>query len=130
MTILKVPGGMLSRPSTDEDRTQANEIAQRVPFARKPPQTMWQKRAARSSGHRRAPARAGMREAPTKPAIDAMFTMAPPPCRGSCGMSSFTHSHTPGMGPQALAPVNLLLTGPHKKHCNSLESVLSMTTAR
>jgi hypothetical protein len=24
------------------------------------------------------------------------------------------------LGPQALAPVNLLLTGPHKKHCHSL----------
>jgi hypothetical protein len=38
MTILKVPGGMLFRPSTDEDRTQANEIAPRGLFARKPPQ--------------------------------------------------------------------------------------------
>jgi hypothetical protein len=26
-----------------------------------------------------------------------VFTMAPPPCRGSCGISSFMHSHTPGM---------------------------------
>jgi hypothetical protein len=59
VTIRKVPGGLLFWPSTDEDRTQANEIAQRLPSARKPPQTTRQKRAARSRGHRRAPARAG-----------------------------------------------------------------------
>jgi hypothetical protein len=36
----------------------------------------------------------------------------------------------PCLGLQALAPVNLLLAGPHKKHCKSLESVLPMKTAR
>jgi hypothetical protein len=59
VTIRKVPGGLLFWPSTDEDRTQANKIAQRLPSARKPPQTTQQKREARSRGHRRAPARAG-----------------------------------------------------------------------
>jgi hypothetical protein len=53
---------------------------------------------------------AGMREAPTKPAIDAVFTMAPPPCRGSCGIPSSMHSHTPGM-------VNFMGSRSNVSHC-------------
>jgi hypothetical protein len=44
MTIRKVPRGLLFWPSTDENRTQANAIAQRLQSARKPPQTTRQKR--------------------------------------------------------------------------------------
>jgi hypothetical protein len=39
VTVRKVPGGLLFWRSTDEDRTQAQETAQRLQAARKPHQT-------------------------------------------------------------------------------------------
>jgi hypothetical protein len=40
VTIRRVPGGLLFWQSTDEDRTQAQEIGQRLQAARMPRQTM------------------------------------------------------------------------------------------
>jgi len=54
LTIRNVPGGLLCWRSTDEDRTQANEIAERFQTARKPRQTMRQHRTDRPRGRRRA----------------------------------------------------------------------------
>jgi hypothetical protein len=54
LTIRKVPGGLLFWRATDEDRTQANEIAQRLQTARKPRQTTRQNRTDRPRGRRRA----------------------------------------------------------------------------
>jgi len=54
VTIRKVPGGLLFWRSTDEDLTQAQEIAQRLQSARKPRQTMRQKRTDRPRDRRRA----------------------------------------------------------------------------
>ena len=39
VTVRKVPGGLLFWRSTDEDITQAKEVAQRLQTARQPPQT-------------------------------------------------------------------------------------------
>jgi hypothetical protein len=54
LTIRNVPGGLLFWRATDEDRTQANEIAQRLQTARKPRQTTRQNRTDRPRGRRRA----------------------------------------------------------------------------